>query len=107
MISLLPAISKANLVLQDTVERTYVGDSYGEVYRGIFVIRGENVVLLGEIDKEKEAAAIGMLRQLPVEEIKDLHKREMDVKRKTDKARSRVLQERGFSVDGQEQNDQY
>ncbi|KND04494.1 uncharacterized protein SPPG_00222 [Spizellomyces punctatus DAOM BR117] len=97
----------ANLVLQDTVERTYVGDSYGEVYRGIFVIRGENVVLLGEIDKEKEAAAIGMLRQLPVEEIKELHKREMDIKRQTDKARSRVLQERGFSVDGQEQNDQY
>ena len=39
----------ANLVLQDAVERIFVGDIYGDVYAGIYVIRGENVVLLGEI----------------------------------------------------------
>ncbi|RUS18577.1 hypothetical protein BC937DRAFT_88606 [Endogone sp. FLAS-F59071] len=39
----------ANLVLQDTIERIYVGDCYGDIPRGIFIIRGENVVLLGEI----------------------------------------------------------
>ncbi|RKO91230.1 hypothetical protein BDK51DRAFT_24783, partial [Blyttiomyces helicus] len=39
----------ANLVLQDTVERTHVADGYSDAYRGVFVIRGENVVLLGEI----------------------------------------------------------
>ena len=39
----------ANLVLQDTIERIYVGDAYGDIPRGIFIIRGENVVLLGEI----------------------------------------------------------
>jgi len=26
-----------------------VGDAYGDIPRGIFIIRGENVVLLGEI----------------------------------------------------------
>lgn len=26
-----------------------MGDTYGDVYRGVFVVRGENVVLLGEI----------------------------------------------------------
>ena len=39
----------ANLVLQDTIERIYVGNCYGYIPRGIFLIRGENVVLLGEI----------------------------------------------------------
>lgn len=39
----------ANLVLQDTIERIYVADTYGDIPRGIFIIRGENVVLLGEI----------------------------------------------------------
>ena len=39
----------ANLVLQDTIERIHVGEEYGDIPRGIFVIRGENVVLLGEI----------------------------------------------------------
>jgi U6 snRNA-associated Sm-like protein LSm1 len=39
----------ANLVLQDTIERIYVGNCFGDIPRGIFLIRGENVVLLGEI----------------------------------------------------------
>ena len=39
----------ANLVLQDAIERIFVGDIYGDIYAGIYVIRGENVVLLGEI----------------------------------------------------------
>ena len=39
----------ANLVFQDTIERVYVGDKYGDIVRGIYLIRGENVVLLGEI----------------------------------------------------------
>ena len=32
-----------------TIERIHVGKKYGDIPRGIFVIRGENVVLLGEI----------------------------------------------------------
>lgn len=39
----------ANLVLQDAIERIFVGNIYGDIYAGIYVIRGENVVLLGEI----------------------------------------------------------
>jgi len=39
----------ANLVLEDTVERIYHGSSYAENWHGLFLIRGENVVLLGEI----------------------------------------------------------
>lgn len=39
----------ANLVLEDTVERVHHGAAYAEVRQGVFLIRGENVVLLGEI----------------------------------------------------------
>jgi len=39
----------ANLVLHRTIERIHVGKRYGDIPRGIFVIRGENVVLLGEV----------------------------------------------------------
>ena len=44
----------ANLVLQDTIERIYVGDCFGDIDRGIYLVRGENVVLLGEIDSMKD-----------------------------------------------------
>lgn len=39
----------ANLVLHRTIERIHVGSDYGDIPRGVFIIRGENVVLLGEI----------------------------------------------------------
>lgn len=39
----------ANLVLEDTVERIHHGDAFAENWHGLFLIRGENVVLLGEI----------------------------------------------------------
>ena len=39
----------ANLVLQDTIERIFVEDLYADIGRGIFLVRGENVLLLGEI----------------------------------------------------------
>lgn len=41
--------TSANLVLHLTVERIYVGNEYGEIDRGVFFIRGENVVLCGEV----------------------------------------------------------
>lgn len=39
----------ANLVLEETVERIYHGGAVAETLHGLFLIRGENVVLLGEI----------------------------------------------------------
>ena len=39
----------ANLVLQDTIERIHVGKKYGDIPRGLFLIRGDNVAILGEL----------------------------------------------------------
>ncbi|KAI9208228.1 Sm-like ribonucleoprotein [Polychytrium aggregatum] len=90
----------ANLVLQDTVERTYNGDSFGDTPHGIFVIRGENVVLLGEIDPEKEALSHSSLRQVSGPEAIYYQKQELDRKKKLDHSKNKVLhEEKGFSVD--------
>ena len=39
----------ANLVIDMTVERTHLGRYYADRPIGVMVIRGENVVLMGEI----------------------------------------------------------
>lgn len=36
-------------MFHQTVERIHVGKKFGDIPRGIFIVRGENVVLLGEI----------------------------------------------------------
>lgn len=40
---------QGNLLLTDVYERYYVDLEYGEEYRGVYLIRGENVVLVGEL----------------------------------------------------------
>ena len=34
----------ANLVLHRCIERIHVGSDYGDIPRGVFIVRGENVV---------------------------------------------------------------
>lgn len=48
----------ANLVLQNTIERTFVKDLYSDLDRGTFLVRGENVLLLGEVVR----IALGLLQ---------------------------------------------
>ncbi|KAK6454368.1 uncharacterized protein RJT20DRAFT_58229 [Scheffersomyces xylosifermentans] len=81
----------ANLVLQDTIERIYLDTDrddqdtseaeektpkrFGEAYRGIFMVRGENVVMLGELDIDREDDHLTELQQIPFEEAeKELKK---------------------------------
>ncbi|MBA0836505.1 hypothetical protein Goarm_008715, partial [Gossypium armourianum] len=44
----------ANAVLEGACERVIVGDLYCDIPLGLYVIRGENVVLIGELDLERE-----------------------------------------------------
>eukprot|EP00603_Paraphysomonas_imperforata_P001354 CAMPEP_0114434180 /NCGR_PEP_ID=MMETSP0103-20121206/12117_1 /TAXON_ID=37642 ORGANISM="Paraphysomonas imperforata, Strain PA2" /NCGR_SAMPLE_ID=MMETSP0103 /ASSEMBLY_ACC=CAM_ASM_000201 /LENGTH=119 /DNA_ID=CAMNT_0001604037 /DNA_START=32 /DNA_END=391 /DNA_ORIENTATION=+ len=43
-----------NLVIEDTSERILMPDSYCDVPLGLYIVRGDNIVLLGEIDAERE-----------------------------------------------------
>jgi U6 snRNA-associated Sm-like protein LSm1 len=74
----------ANLVLQDAWERIYLNDTdtnqptqFGECYRGVFMVRGENVVMMGELDIDKEDDHLDVLQQIPFDqaegELKKIH----------------------------------
>jgi U6 snRNA-associated Sm-like protein LSm1 len=44
----------ANLVLEEAYERIIVGELYTDVPLGMYLIRGENLVLMGQMDPDKE-----------------------------------------------------
>jgi U6 snRNA-associated Sm-like protein LSm1 len=58
-----------NFVLEECCERRYSGQCYGDVPLGLYIVRGENVVVLGEIDVAREAEGASGLRRVSTEEI--------------------------------------
>ncbi|XP_020093247.1 sm-like protein LSM1B isoform X1 [Ananas comosus] len=51
----------ANAVLEGACERVIVGDLYSDIPLGLYVIRGENVVLIGELDLDMEELPAHMI----------------------------------------------
>ena len=111
LIGVLRAIDQfANLVLHGTVERIHVDGYFGDIPRGIFVVRGtfsflsffflnlifegENVALFGEVDLENENK--GNLTEVSIEEILELHQRETSLKDSIEKRKTRAMRERGL-----------
>ncbi|KAH9898440.1 Sm-like ribonucleoprotein [Cubamyces lactineus] len=91
----------ANLVLEDTVERIYHQDVFAEMWRGLFLIRGENVVLLGEIDLDQEDEV--PLRQVEWNVLEPYHKQDIANKKRREELKSQVLYEqKGFCKEGGE-----
>ncbi|XP_037774822.1 U6 snRNA-associated Sm-like protein LSm1 [Penaeus monodon] len=87
----------ANLVLHRTIERIHVGDRFGDIERGVFVIRGENVVLLGEIDEAREqASSLTTLTKVSIEEILEAQRVEQERKQEQEMLRARFMKERGL-----------
>jgi len=91
----------ANLVLEDTVERIYYGTEYAESRKGVFLIRGENVVLLGETDLEFEDEV--PLQPVPLQVIQQRHHEEVAARKRRENAKATVLyKEYGFCREGGE-----
>ncbi|KAF4399354.1 hypothetical protein G4B88_022437 [Cannabis sativa] len=67
----------ANAVLEGACERVIVGELYCDMPLGLYVIRGENVVLIGELDLEREELPPHMTRVSPAE-IKRAQKAERE-----------------------------
>ncbi|CAG9835730.1 unnamed protein product [Diabrotica balteata] len=86
----------ANLVLHQTIERIHVGNEYGDIPRGVFIVRGENVVLLGEIDADKEGEL--PLTEVSVDDILDAQRKEQELKQEKQKLLSKALKERGLRL---------
>lgn len=66
----------ANLILQHCVERIYLTDEnkFAEEERGIFMIRGENVVMLGEVDIDKEDQPLELMERIPFKDAERIKK---------------------------------
>ncbi|KAK9378481.1 uncharacterized protein V2V93DRAFT_375774 [Kockiozyma suomiensis] len=109
----------ANLVLQDTVERIVVGSLYNDQPRGVYIIRGENVVLVGQTvrlclifmiviaiivltpmqDPEKEATPL--MKHVSLDEIFEAQQQESDSRRQREELKNSKLIDIGFSIDSQ------
>ncbi|CAB4069559.1 LSM1 [Lepeophtheirus salmonis] len=87
----------ANLVLHRAIERIHVGNDYGDIPRGIFVVRGENVVLLGEIDEVRESEANSKLREVSLEEILEAQNKQQFEREEENRIRARAFKKRGLT----------
>ncbi|VDO41692.1 unnamed protein product [Onchocerca flexuosa] len=83
----------ANLVLHGTLERIHVDKYYGDIQRGVFLIRGENVVLAGEIDETKEHSS-GLI-PVSAEEILLLQQKKLEEKERFEETRNKIMKGRG------------
>lgn len=96
----------ANLVLHRTIERIHVGSKFADMPRGIFIIRGENVVLCGEVCDEEgsedgDPYSTGhheSLTRVDVEEILELQQMELLAKQEKDRIRLKAVQESGLTI---------
>ncbi|XP_003745155.1 U6 snRNA-associated Sm-like protein LSm1 [Galendromus occidentalis] len=109
LIGILRSIDQfANLVLHRTIERIHVGKKYGDIPRGVFIVRGENVVLLGEYEESREGL-VG-LQKVGIDEIIEIQREDLRAKKDQEDRRIRTLRERGllqYSLFDNAQNDDY
>lgn len=91
----------ANLVLEDTVHRIYHGNVVADEWIGILLIRGENVVLMGEIDLDQEDEV--PLRAVDLNTLKPYYKHATETKKQRDEIKSQILYHHlGFCKEGGE-----
>ena len=118
MSSFLHLALAANLVLEDTVERIYHGNEYAETRQGVFLIRGENVVLLGEIvrpvsitayihssilHQDLDAEDEVPLQPGPRQQIEKQHQAEVAARKRRENTKATILYEQfGFCREGGE-----
>lgn len=96
LIGILRSIDQfANLVLHRTIERIHVGKKFGDIPRGIFVVRGENVVLLGEVDTTVDLTT--KLEQVSVDTILEMQQEQQMAKKASDEKRKKAMEERGLT----------
>ncbi|KAF2074501.1 hypothetical protein CYY_004206 [Polysphondylium violaceum] len=88
----------ANIVLQDTIERVYVGDCYSDKSLGVFFIRGDNVVILGEIDPDKEVQE-KRLQKVSWDEIQKLYELEKQKKEEEEQLKRKIMTDSGLTID--------
>ena len=96
---------QANLVIQSTTERIFAPKPstpsphqwlYADVHHGVFLVRGENVLLLGEIDLDKDDDPPAGYELADLEVVKKLAEEKKAADKTKDKARLKELAKLGF-----------
>lgn len=96
----------ANLVLQDTVERIYLPqldenspERFAEAPKGVFMVRGENVVMVGELDIDREDDHLENKQRIGYQEAEAELKSLQAVRLKEEKVRTKNYLSRGLIHD--------
>ncbi|CCF59210.1 hypothetical protein KAFR_0G01760 [Kazachstania africana CBS 2517] len=91
----------ANLILQHCVERIYLTDEnkYAEEDRGVFMIRGENVVMLGEVDIDKEDQPLELMESIPFREAEMIKKTNDAARFKSETHKTKLYARYGLTHD--------
>jgi U6 snRNA-associated Sm-like protein LSm1 len=84
----------ANLLLSNTIERVCVENKYGDIPKGVYLVRGENVVLIGEVDNTIPHKHDTI--KVSVEEILELQKNEQKKQQDLEKNKKKALLNRCF-----------
>ena len=59
-----------NLILEDTYERVFLTGKFSDVPLGLYIVRGDTIVLMGEVDADPEVEAANMgLEKVSPDEI--------------------------------------
>mmetsp|Transcript_20099 Transcript_20099/g.19402 ORF Transcript_20099/g.19402 Transcript_20099/m.19402 type:complete len:123 (-) Transcript_20099:99-467(-) len=58
-----------NLILEETYERVLITGKYCDVPLGLYIVRGDSIVLLGEIDADKEENSMNLEKIEPADFI--------------------------------------
>ncbi|GMM36011.1 Lsm1 protein [Saccharomycopsis crataegensis] len=91
----------ANLVIQDTTERVYLLEEkqYGEIFQDNFLIRGENVVMFGELDLDAEDDHLKEFTKIDYKEANAKLNKKNEEKIKKGREHTKTYLQQGFTSD--------
>lgn len=92
-------------MLHQAFERICVGRQYADIPRGLFVIRGENVLFIGELDFHQHLRV--PMVEVTIEEILKLQKEDIEKKEQIKKIRQKAMIEHGLVDEGNPIEEQY
>ncbi|CCH45205.1 Sm-like protein LSm1 [Wickerhamomyces ciferrii] len=84
----------------DQYGKIYLSDNrYGEEYVGVLLIRGENIVIIGDVDIDKEDEPLSRLTRIPFPDAKQLQKQSQDQALVDGKKKTKKLHKQGLVND--------
>ena len=74
----------SNVVLENAVERRNIGKQCIDIPLGLFILRGDNIVLLGAVDEVKEQTDLEFVAMEKMKELTSTNKQQLGEARERD-----------------------